>query len=650
MSFPSFESFKIEKKVSQGLCYTLYRAIDQRDGNSVFLKVLARDLAQDEETVANFINGARIARMVNHPNIAKVYGYGEEQSKHYISSEITELEPLKTLILDTFSLSLEDLTKIFTTIARTLSFAHLHGVAHGLLSPQNIYVNSSSEIRIDDLGFSWYIPNLLKGRKKDSLYLAQYIAPEYFLDPEKADGRSDIYSLGVILFEFLNGQNPFAADDIESIRQLHLRSSIPTLDFTELQLPPEFGQLLNKTLSRIPERRFQNLSAFAQAFQGLAIESTESPEASAETFPTIFKPPSVGRQVQAENADERISPRSWYMGLGKFAFSGLGIIAIIFVIFLLTTDFLNSPAVNDAGDFASLSPVISLSDSSNDGDEQLSSITSDVTSRDSSFPAEDEDLSVMEVDGLAQSRTLSEPDQASKPHTAPVDFIVTADNNPVTQARIFLDEQLIGATDENGRLTVDRLEINRAYAVRVSKDGYAVVSRSITPSRDNASISVDLRKKVDSLGTLIVNAIPNADSVFINGIHYDYKLPIETKLRSNTYEVRLVNSDLKQSWRQSVTIKPGQVARVNHDFSVVELGRVAISLENAFEVGFGYLYVDGELWSDGNNTTPIEISLPVGSHTISVARDGYFCVPQDTTITVKKGTPLYLSFHLSKQQ
>ena len=97
-------------------------------------------------------------------------------------------------------------------------------------------------------------------------------------------------------------------------------------------------------------------------------------------------------------------------------------------------------------------------------------------------------------------------------------------------------------------------------------------------------------------------------------------------------------------------LEAGQIVDIKHDFNNIEFGKVAISLKNAFEFGFGFVYVDGKIWQEKHNTTPLELSLEVGPHKIEVRRDGFVALPSDTTIVVAKDTKEFTSFRLLKNQ
>jgi len=668
MPFPSLENFKIQKKITNRLCYSLYDAIDKRDDKPVFLKILDQEYSGDQAAVANFTNGARIARMLNHPNIVKIYDSGEDKGHYFLSSEPIEFEPLKALILEIFSLSFVDLAKIFTNIAKSLTYAHLRGVVHGFLNPNNVYISSNSDIKIDDLGFNWFVPNILTSDTKESTYLAQYIAPEYYRSVDQADGRGDIYSVGVVLFEFLTGNTPFNQQNMAAIKEQHLSGKIPAVHYEELQLPVEFNEIINKSINKFIEKRFQNSSEFVQSLEFLKEKYLDVPtplEISDQQISmfeakvkqnTSENPPPIPEDSMDMSTDLSMisyEPRRLKSISKKFLNSGLVILALLAVIIFAKNFFFDTSGSDDLlNGFAQTSP-----DVTNIQNEDLNSVASALAvldSLNSLFLTNETNLT--EVEDFPKSNgsgselnPAMEPKDAEilEPVSATIDIFVVSGKKPV-QANIFLNEKFVGISDKNGRLTVSQLEPDKIYAAKVSIEGYTSATKYVTLSNEKTQVTLDIKPVLSTLGTLIVNAIPGADSVLVNDVLFASKTPFEMKFQRGEYRVKLVNSGLNKSWEQTVDLKAGQVVNVKYDFTIIEQGKVAVSLKNAFEFGFGYVYVDGKIWQKKHNTTPLEVNLEAGSHKIEVRREGFVTIPADTTIVVGTNRTHFISFRLTK--
>ncbi|MFQ6114320.1 MAG: PEGA domain-containing protein, partial [bacterium] len=228
-------------------------------------------------------------------------------------------------------------------------------------------------------------------------------------------------------------------------------------------------------------------------------------------------------------------------------------------------------------------------------------------------------------------------------------FHVKSKNKPI-DAYVFIDEKFKGKADNQGKLEVKGLKPNRTYTIKISKDGYSTVTQQFTARNKTSVLSFDLKPKLDIFGTVILDALPKADSIYVDGKLYKGKTPLKVTLPGGEHRVRFVNLALNASWEKVVNLKVGQVLRVRHDFNLTETGSVAISLKNAAEYGFGYVYVDGKLWDKKPNTTPLKINLPIGSHTIAVKRDGFDSIPKDIIVAVEKGVTKYVSFTFTKME
>jgi len=657
MPYRKLENFRITKKIDEKFCYTSYEAIDKNSEEPICLKLLDPELNDDKDTVFNFINGARVAKKLNNPNIFKILSYGTDETFHFIASEPIEYRPLTDLVLDTFSLSLEDLLRIFTNIAETLRYAHLNGLIHGILNPKSIYVNSQCDVKIDDFGFNWLVPEVFQRDTKDSRFLAQYIAPEYYKTPELIDGQGDIYSLGIILFETLNGKAPFQGDALPEIQVQHLKGRLPRLDYSSLNLPDELDNIIKHSLSRFKEQRYSNLNQFLDALTELNEKYADVPEGWEKK--TVSAEQESRVKVPVTEAGSKFS-------VSKVVAGGALLLALSVAVIFGINRFWGEATPNLSNSETHLSPETNGTPVS-EAEQEPATADSMVMDEEEEKIAPEESEAPEYQNGIVadtekgvqqpserpavKSEAPSEAAAKPEPEPAParVTMVVTSDNIPV-EANVFLDDRFIGKTDRNGKFMVGDLEQGKTYAARVVKDGYNEESKTFTPSGSTSSLEFDIEPKQNVYGTLIIDAVPNADSVYVGGKRYRGETPLELRLHWGEHQVRLVNTKLNKEWQQTVNLKVGQVMRLKHDFTQVEYGRVAISLSNAHEFGFGYVYVDGKLWEDKHNTTPIELRLPVGVHTIEVKRDGFTASPSEVRVKVEENATKRVSFTFSKAE
>lgn len=660
MAYRKLENFRITKKLEQKFCYTVYEAVDKSSDEPICLKLLDPELNDDKELVFNFINGARVAKKLDNPNILKILSYGTDENFHFIASEPIEYQPLTALISDDFALSLQDLIRIFSGIAQTLRYAHLNGLIHGVLNPKSIHVNADCDVKIDDFGFNWLIPQVLQRDTKEARYLAQYIAPEYYKTPELIDGQGDIYALGMILYEMLNGSAPFQGEALAAIQVQHLKGRFPRLNYADMNLPDAIGNVLQNSVSRFKEQRYSNLNQFLDALGELKQKYVDVPEA-LEDKPSA-KSKSASRSVPIPGPSDKPSVRKAVFGGAVLL---VLLVAIIFGINRFTAE--SPPAVSERESQAQQETHAEITNGRPEPTETNGTPTVDSLStvegetedpgesstegRNGAIPDVEKVVSrppEPPVDEQPETRTTA-PSEERSPEPARVTMVVTSNEIPV-EANIFLDDRFIGKTDRNGRLLLGDLEQGKSYSARVVKDGYTAVSKNFTPGSSTSSINFDIEPKQNIFGILILDAVPNVDSVYVDGKFYRRSTPIELRLPWGEHKVRFVNSELNEVWEQTVELKAGQVMRLKHDFTQVEYGKVAVSLTNAHQFGFGYVYVDSELWEDKHNTTPIELKLPVGVHTIAVKREGFSANPEEVRIKIDKNTTKRVSFTFTKSE
>jgi len=342
----------------------------------------------------------------------------------------------------------------------------------------------------------------------------------------------------------------------------------------------------------------------------------------------------------------------------KFLNAGLVIFALLAIIIFGKLLFNNNGSDDVLNGFAQSAPEVTDLSNSNIQDENINSVVTSLTALDSLnvFATDGINLSTVEDlpksngSGSVELNSAKAPKDADilEPVSATIDIFVVSGNKPI-RANIFLDGKFVGTSDKNGGLTVSQLEPDKIYAAKVSSKGYTSKTKYVTLSNETTQVTFHLKPKTSTMGTLVVNAIPGADSVFVNDVLVARKTPFKMKFKRGKHRVRLVNSGSNKSWEQTVNLKAGQVVNIKHDFTIIEYGKIAVSLKNAFEFGFGYVYVDGKIWQEKHNTTPLEVNLEVGSHKIEVRREGFVNIPADTTIVVGKNTTQFVSFRLTKK-
>jgi serine/threonine protein kinase len=243
--------YKIQRELGHGGMAHVYLAIQESFGREVALKVLSPHLADDEEFSKRFLREARIVSQLNHPNIVTVFDAGKHGKYNYMSMEYIPGEDLRQLKDD---ISRKEALRIVKDVARALDFAGNKGVVHRDIKPENIMIHKTDKrVILMDFGIA-HGDDVTHGMTQTG----KAIGTPHFMSPEqtkglKVDQRSDIYSLGVVLYQLLAGYLPFDADSAVAVGIKHLTAPIPLLP-GGLEI---FQPIVNRCLSKQPEHRYQ---------------------------------------------------------------------------------------------------------------------------------------------------------------------------------------------------------------------------------------------------------------------------------------------------------------------------------------------------------------------------------------------------------
>jgi serine/threonine protein kinase len=262
------DSYRIETPVARSGMASIYRAIDVRDNRTVALKIPHPDMEADPILSDRFKREAGIGEKLNHPNVMRVFG-GEGRSRVYMVMEWCQGRLLRQ-IMDEGRLSHDRAIRIAIGVLEALDYIHANGVVHRDLKPENIMVDEEDNIKLIDFGIASdsAARRLTYANFTATLGTPNYISPEQ-VKGKRGDGRSDIYSMGVILYEMLSGRLPFSGPSPMAAMNDRLLNHPMPPSVADPSIPPQLQEVLYRALERDPRNRYATAHEFVHDLQHL---------------------------------------------------------------------------------------------------------------------------------------------------------------------------------------------------------------------------------------------------------------------------------------------------------------------------------------------------------------------------------------------
>jgi eukaryotic-like serine/threonine-protein kinase len=261
--------YRLGEQIGAGGMARVYRAEDTRLDRTVAVKILSAQFADDPSFVDRFRREARTAAKLNHPNVVGVYDNGAEDGTNYIVMEYVEGRTLAEFLSGGGRLSPTKSVEVAEAVCTALEYAHERGVVHRDIKPGNIMVTHDGLVKVMDFGIA-----RLTTTAETVAQTAAVLGTAAYLSPEQAqgqsvDGRSDIYSLGCVLFELLTGSAPFSGDSAMAVAMKHIHDAPPVASKVNPEITPQMDAVVMKALAKNRDNRYQTASEFREDLERL---------------------------------------------------------------------------------------------------------------------------------------------------------------------------------------------------------------------------------------------------------------------------------------------------------------------------------------------------------------------------------------------
>lgn len=249
--------YEVFKHIGQGGMADVFLAMDTILNREVAIKILRSELCADPVSVVRFEREAQAATTLSHPNIVEIYDVGEYKGHRYIVMEYVPGRTLKQVIRSRGSLEPDEAIDIEKQLVSAVSEAHHKGIIHRDIKPQNIIVKSDGSIKILDFGIAIAKGNIQVTQANNVMGSVHYLAPE-LAKGKPASVQSDIYALGIVLFEMLSGDVPFKADSAVQVALMQMRNEMPSIRTINPSIPQSIENIITKATAKDPSKRYSS--------------------------------------------------------------------------------------------------------------------------------------------------------------------------------------------------------------------------------------------------------------------------------------------------------------------------------------------------------------------------------------------------------
>ncbi len=315
------DRYRLLERIGSGGMAVVYRCVDTLLQRQVAVKILRERFAGDPAFLARFRREAQSAANLDHPNIVTVYDVGQDGERHYIVMEYVAGQDLKTLIRRKGRMTVDETLEIAIQICEGVGHAHRAGLVHCDIKPQNVLLTEDGRAKVVDFGIA-------RALSESGLTESETVwgSPLYF-SPEQASGAppspaSDVYSIGVIMYEMLSGAPPFQAENATALAMMHLQEDPAPLAVRNPQVPSQLEKIVHTVLSKEPSARYRTASQMARVleeYHRLGEQATSwQPATSRGNAEALSRAEEAPKSEMLTAADRGLTEVTWLLGIVAF--------------------------------------------------------------------------------------------------------------------------------------------------------------------------------------------------------------------------------------------------------------------------------------------------------------------------------------------
>jgi serine/threonine-protein kinase len=287
--------YRLQARIGAGGMSTVYRALDETLQRQVAIKLMNREVASDSDELERFRREARAVAQLSHPHVVGVIDAGEDGGRPYIVFEYIEGETLKERIRRCGRLPIAEAVAYAIEIARALGAAHARHIVHRDVKPQNVLIDEEGSAKVTDFGIARTLDE--EGLTADGRVLGttDYVSPEQALG-QYVTGQSDLYSLGIVLYEMLTGEVPFKGDNQVAVAMKHVREALPDVQYQRPEVSSALAAVIDRATAKRQEERYaDDAELIADLEDVLAIEAARAGSATGEVTAVLRTLPSTAQ-------------------------------------------------------------------------------------------------------------------------------------------------------------------------------------------------------------------------------------------------------------------------------------------------------------------------------------------------------------------